>query len=99
MNAEANRLRVNWRQAIAEVSLIMVGILGALAVDSWWDERAERVAEVEYLQSLKADFEANREGLNASIETQRRRIDIGKEIHSIIQSSLTKFSKKRSLKN
>ena len=90
MNADANRLRVNWRQAIAEVSLIMVGILGALAIDSWWDERAERVAEGDYLQSLKADFEANREELKASIETERRLINIGKEIHSIIQSGLTK---------
>ncbi len=34
MNEEVNRRRVNWRQAIAEVTLIMVGILGALAVDS-----------------------------------------------------------------
>jgi len=91
MNADANRLRVNWRQAIAEVSLIMVGILGALAVDSWWDERAERAAEVDYLQSLKADFEANREELKADIERQRRLINIGKEIHSIIQSSLTEI--------
>jgi hypothetical protein len=94
MNTEANRLRVNWRQAIAEVSMIMLGILGALAVDSWWDERAERVAEVDYLQSLKADFEANREELNASIEVERRKIDIGKEIHSIIQSSLTKIQQR-----
>ena len=94
MNAEANRLRVNWRQAIAEVSMIMLGILGALAVDSWWDERAERVAEVDYLQSLRADFEANREELKASIEMQRRRIEIGKEIQSIIQSSLTKIQQK-----
>jgi hypothetical protein len=74
--------------------MIMLGILGALAVDSWWDERAERVAEVDYLQSLKADFEANREELNASIEVERRKIDIGKEIHSIIQSSLTKIQQR-----
>ncbi len=94
MNADANQLRVNWRQAIAEVSMIMLGILGALAVDSWWDERAERAAEVEYLQSLKVDFEANREELKASIEVERRKIDIGKEIHSIIQSSLTKIQQR-----
>jgi hypothetical protein len=70
--------------------MIMLGILGALAVDSWWDERAERVAEVDYLQSLKADFEANREELKASLEKEHRKINIGKEIHSIIQSGLTK---------
>ncbi len=34
MNAEAKQRKVNWPQAIAEVALIMVGILGALAVDS-----------------------------------------------------------------
>jgi len=94
MNADANRLGVNWRQAIAEVSLIMVGILGALAIDSWWDERAERAAEGEYLQSLKADFEANREELKANIETRRGLINIGKEIHSIIQSDLTRIQQK-----
>ncbi len=94
MNADANRLRVNWRQAIAEVSLIMVGILGALAIDSWWDERVERSAEVEYLQSLKADFEVNREGLKAGLEHEHQIINIGKEIHSIIQSDLTKIQRK-----
>ncbi len=94
MNADANRVRVNWRQAIAEVSLIMVGILGALAVDGWRDERAERSAEVDYLQSLKADFEANREELKANIETRRGLINIGKEIHSIIQSDLTRIQQR-----
>ncbi len=34
MSAEAKQRKVNWPQAIAEVALIMVGILGALAVDS-----------------------------------------------------------------
>jgi hypothetical protein len=94
MNEDAKQRRVNWRQAIAEVSLIMVGILGALAVDSWWDERAERVAEGEYLQSLKADFEANREELNSMIEEKHRVFNVGKEIHSIIQSGLTKNQQK-----
>ena len=89
MNEDVNRLRVNWRQAIAEVSMIMLGILGALAVDSWWDERAERAAEVEYLQSLKADFEANREELKAALEFEHEIVNIGKEIHSTIQSGLT----------
>jgi hypothetical protein len=94
MNADANRRRVNWPQAIAEVSMIMLGILGALAVDSWWDERAERAAEVEYLQSLKADFEANREELKASLQKEHRIINTGKEIHSIIQSGLTKIQQR-----
>ena len=68
MTTEARRGKVNWHQAFAEVALIVLGILGALAVDSWWEERSEREAEVDYLQSLKADFISTRDSLNKEIE-------------------------------
>ena len=48
MNVERNASRINWRQALAEVAIIGAGILIALTVDSWWEERLERKAEVEY---------------------------------------------------
>ena len=41
MGEDSSYKRINWRQATAEVALIMIGILAALAVDGWRDERSE----------------------------------------------------------
>lgn len=92
MTAEPKTRKVNWHQAIAEVALIILGILGALAVDSWWDEKSEREAEVDYLESLQSDFIANIESLKAEIEWEERLIDNGKDIHANIASGLNKLS-------
>ena len=92
MTTERKTRKVNWHQAIAEVALIILGILGALAVDSWWDERSERQAEVDYLESLKADFIANGESLKREIEWEERLIGNGKDIHANIASDLSELS-------
>jgi hypothetical protein len=92
MNTEAKTRRVNWHQAIAEVTLIILGILGALAVDSWWDEKAKREAEIDYLESLRADFIATRDSLNTQIEWEQRLISDGKDIHANIASGLIQLS-------
>lgn len=92
MTAAAKTHKVNWHQAIAEVALIILGILGALAVDSWWDERSEREAEVGYLESLKADFIANGESLKREIEWEEQLISNGKDIHANIASDLSELS-------
>lgn len=84
--------QVNWHQAFVEVALISAGVLLALAVDSWWDERAERKAEVEYLLSLQRDFETNRELLVVGIESEMRLIGYGKRIHLHLESGLDEVS-------
>jgi hypothetical protein len=86
MNTEVHQGRVNWHQALAEVALIGMGVLAALAVDSWWDERKERKAEIEYLWSLQADFETNRQELLKSIANEEEIIALGKTLHSHIGS-------------
>jgi hypothetical protein len=83
--------KVNWHQAIAEVALIILGILFALAVDSWWEDRSEREAEIDYLQSLRADFVYIRDSLSKEIEWEKNRINNGKEIHANIESGLTRL--------
>ena len=91
MTTEAKLRRINWHRATAEVVLIIVGILGALAVDNWWDERAERESERDYLKSLRADFIATRESLDREIEWENRLIGLGREIHANIASGLTEI--------
>jgi len=81
--------RVNWYQAIAEVALIAVGVLIALAVDSWWEDRTMRAAELEYLHSLHADFEANRLELIQQVQEEEQLIALGKQFHKHISSGFS----------
>ena len=52
--------RINFPQAIAEVSLIVFGIVAAFAVQAWWENKKDRETELAYLVSLQQDFVANR---------------------------------------
>ncbi len=94
MNIKLKLRKINWYQASAEVLLILIGLLFAIAVDSWWDERVERADELAYLKALREDFISNRTELNKSIETERELINYGKEIHSIIYDQSTQFTSK-----
>jgi hypothetical protein len=40
---------------LSELAVIVVGILLALAADSWWEERQERALELEYLEAFRED--------------------------------------------
>lgn len=99
MNDVPSHRRINWHQATAEVVLIMVGILAALAIDSWWDEKSEREAEAEYLKSLQAEFTANRVSLLAGIEEEEQFLYYGKQILSNFRSGQTKLTRQELLEN
>ena len=92
MSIERNTSRINWHQALAEVALIGAGILIALTVDSWWEERLERKDEIEYLQSLQSDFEANEGELNKQFIEEERIVSLGKELHAHINSGFRDIS-------
>jgi hypothetical protein len=48
---------VKWRSALAELTIIVVGILLALWVDAWNEDRIDRRTERQYLESLLLDLE------------------------------------------
>jgi hypothetical protein len=48
---------------IGEFTVIVIGVLVALALDQWSSGRSDRVAEGEYLTALVADLEADEEFL------------------------------------
>ena len=47
--------------AIGEILLVVIGILIALQVNNWNEDRIERKNEVKLLKELKADLDANLE--------------------------------------
>jgi hypothetical protein len=58
------KLQLNWRYAFGEFSIILLGVLAALAVDSWNSDRKDRFLEREYLLSLLDDFDADKKSLD-----------------------------------
>lgn len=80
--------RVNWRQAFAEVALILFGVIVALAVDNWWSEQQERKEETAYLTALLEDFQSNRQSLAEAVEDQKGVISVGEGILRVLQKGL-----------
>ena len=89
MSRETTVRRVNWHQATAEVALILIGVLAALAVDNWWVEQQENKEERTYLEALLEDFQVNRQSLLEAVEVQKNIIGLGDEILRFLSAGLS----------
>ena len=49
------------KDAIRDLIVVIVGILAALYLESWWQDRQDRAEEALLLQGLRAEFVENRE--------------------------------------
>jgi hypothetical protein len=59
---------VNWRYAVGEVVLIVVGILIALAFADWNDRRIERNQELEILGELRSELEQDLDTIKGALD-------------------------------
>jgi hypothetical protein len=57
--------------AIGEILLVMIGILLALQVNNWNENRKLKIEETKLLRSIKEQFSFNLTELNSAIETAR----------------------------
>ena len=48
--------KISWKRIFVEATAIVASILVAFAIDAWWQDRTERVIEVQYLRALREDF-------------------------------------------
>lgn len=84
---EKNKTGKYLKYAIGEIVLVMIGILLALQVNNWNNDRLDAKQEVEILFQLENEYEENlkevnekifmREGMMASIKTLFDYIDNG----------------------
>jgi hypothetical protein len=74
-----------WNRLFAEFTVIVAGVLIALAVDSWWERRQERNHAREYLAQLLVDFQGTERRLRGTIETETQRLE---GVNSVIGSAL-----------
>lgn len=60
--------------AVGEIVLVMVGILLALQVNMWNEQRKERHKEVDFLKGLNADLNADLRALDAIMQERDRKV-------------------------
>ena len=65
----------DWRYALVELAIVVVGILIALAINNWAQARHDAVLETRYLDRLLADSTENLTMLQERIDMNSRRAD------------------------
>jgi predicted house-cleaning noncanonical NTP pyrophosphatase (MazG superfamily) len=80
-------MQLNWRYALAEVSLIFVGITAAIVFDEWREEQARRDLERELLSEIRADLRETRRDLHKDLERLARQLEATRRIATALASS------------
>jgi hypothetical protein len=87
---------LNFRQAVVEILIIVVGVLIALGIDSWNNNRIDRNIEAEYLFRLAEDAAYNADqgiGVIKALERKRAKLDQLAKIASNSQTTAVVDSK------
>jgi hypothetical protein len=57
----------SWRRWLVEIFVIVLSILLAFGIEAWWEERKDRLEEIEVLAGLEREFLIYQEKLNGAI--------------------------------
>lgn len=82
--ASANLLGRRWPVLFTELVLVVAGILIALAIDGWAQDREDRRAETIYLELLIKDLEDIEAELHFYIDFEQRNSRLGAEAYTAI---------------
>jgi len=69
--------------ALRDLLIVVVGILGALWIDSWWQGVQDRQEERQILESLRTEFIGNRDQLVQIVSILNRSTDATEKIHRL----------------
>ncbi|HUG98947.1 MAG TPA: hypothetical protein VMQ83_07205 [Gammaproteobacteria bacterium] len=71
----------NWKRSVrwfaAEFLVVVTGILVALALNAWWQDRQDAAREQVYLQQLATDLRTNEQLADVMLEYMNERIRLG----------------------
>lgn len=75
-----------WGFFVAELVLVVAGILVALAIDGWVGDARDRQTEAIYLELLSRDIKEVRQQAELQIEFEKEKMDIGVEAYLILDA-------------
>ncbi|PHS68003.1 MAG: hypothetical protein COB12_01965 [Flavobacterium sp.] len=82
--ADDNKALKYTRYAIGEIVLVVIGILIALSINNWNENRKERIQENTILNQLKADFISNLQQLDQKISFRKEFMNSSKQLFKYI---------------
>ena len=68
-------LKGKWAEYLLEIIVIVIGILGAIALNNWNDNRKEEEIEIQYLKRLSIDLKSDAAYFTYRIERANKLID------------------------
>lgn len=92
---EKNKFGKYLLYAIGEIILVVVGIIIALQVNNWNEDRKKQDLKNEYLISLKNDYSKDTKQLNEGISLNKKRLAVLNQSFDEIEN--TSFSSKKEL--
>ena len=84
-----NKVRSYFLYAIGEIVLVVIGILIALQVNNWNEERKERKREMIYLHKLLEEAERDSSSLQSTIELTEYKITQAERLLDILKNNTT----------
>ena len=84
-----------FKYAIGEIFLVMIGILLALGINNWNEERKNTIKEKNILAALKLEFEANKEDLLRAIILHEESTASGFELVGYFNQDISKIPQDR----
>lgn len=69
--------------AIGEIVLVMIGILLALQVNNWNEEKKDKVESIKILKKLQAEFETNKTELESSMYYHQQQLEAAVKIEAL----------------
>jgi hypothetical protein len=69
-----NKTGKYFKYAIGEIVLVVIGILIALSINNWNEQRKTKISEISYIESIKIDLIGDTETINFIVENTKKRI-------------------------
>jgi hypothetical protein len=80
-----NKTGTYFKYAFGEIVLVVIGILIALQINNWNEEKKERSKELAFLKEINLDFKSNKEQLDSIISYNKVSLHAGERLSEIMR--------------
>ena len=85
--ADDNRPLKYMRYAVGEIVLVVIGILIALSINNWNEQRLDRIQEIIILKNIKKDLSQDTLDMNFNIEQHKKILNNEKKLLDFMMSN------------